>query len=143
MPYCHYMSLRILRTAVDGLPQALQRRVLDYGAYINEIAPEIFEEAAVTLPTQREVDELVFIAGMRKLWSLVEFQNNTINAITSAAAYGFAGITARGTVLTRGSNEVIAVNAMEAELRSLFEASDLMPLIRLRSLRAVARHIRS
>ena len=137
------MSLRTLRSAIDGLPSALQRRVLDYGAFINEAAPDIFMEAGIAQPTAHEVDELVFVAGMRKLWSLVEFQRNTLNAITSADSYGFGGVVARGTVYTPDSREVLAVNAMGNQLRNILETGNMMPLIRLPSILAVARTLRS
>lgn len=52
----------------------MQRRVLDYGAFINEAAFDIFGEAGIVQPSESLVDELVFVAGMRKLWSIVEFQ---------------------------------------------------------------------
>jgi hypothetical protein len=121
----------------------MQRRVLDYGAFINEVALEIFTEAGVAQPTAQEVDELVFVAGMRKLWSLIEFQRNTLNAITSAGSYGIAGVVARGTLYTSNSYEVLAVNALGDQLRSLLEENEVMPLIRLRSLVEVARGLRS
>jgi hypothetical protein len=143
MSYYGLVSVRTLRTAIDGLPPALQRRVLDYGTFINEAAPDIFIEAGVTRPTAREVDELVFVAGMRKLWSMVEFQRNTLNAITTAHSYGIQGVVARATLYTANSREVLEVNALGNELRSLFEASELMPLIRMRSIVEVARILRS
>jgi hypothetical protein len=137
------MSLRTLRTAVADLPAAVQRRVLDYGAFINEAAPDIFTEAGVSRPSANEIDQLVFVAGMRKLWALVEFQRNTINAITTTGSYGVEGVIARGTRYTPNSREVLAVNALGNELRNLLETGEVMPLIQLRSLAEVARAVRS
>jgi hypothetical protein len=128
---------------VQDLPSPIQRRVLDYGAFINEVASEIFTEATISQPTSQELDELVFVAGMRKLWSLIEFQRNTLNAITTAGSYGIGGVVARGTLYTSNSYDVLAVNALGEQLRNLFEASEVMPFIRLRSLVEVARRIRS
>src|SRR5690349_7273006 len=107
MSYHDLVSVRTLRTAIDGLPPTLQRRVLDYGTFINEAARDIFAQAGIARPTAREIDELVLVAGMRKLWSLVEFQRNTINAITTARSYGIQGVAARGTIYTSNSRDAL------------------------------------
>lgn len=65
------MSIRALSEAITDLPQALSEQVLSYARSLDIAAPEIFKDAGV--PFSRKIaDTLVFVAGVRKLLSIVD-----------------------------------------------------------------------
>jgi hypothetical protein len=65
------MSLRILAETISDLPYGLSEQVLSYARSLEVAAPEIFREAGVS--ANRElIESLVFIAGLRKLYSIVD-----------------------------------------------------------------------
>lgn len=64
------MSYRKLQETVKGLPWALEEQVLGYARSVDEALPEIFKEAGRAF--DRAIgDQIVFLAGVRKLHSIV------------------------------------------------------------------------
>lgn len=64
------MSKTILMEAVGELPYALRDEIEGYTSSVLESSPEIFREAGLKMDPQL-LDEFVFFAGLRRLWSLV------------------------------------------------------------------------
>ena len=65
------MSVRALSDAIKDLPYSLAEQVLSYARSMDIAAPEIFKDAGIAF--SREVaDTLVFIAGLRKLFSIID-----------------------------------------------------------------------
>jgi hypothetical protein len=136
------VSLQLLRYVIEELPASLQQRVIDYGSYINEAARDIYADVGVEQPSRRAVDRLVMVAGLRKFWSMLEFQRNTLNAILDQRWFDMNGVVARGTYITRNSEEVQAVNAMRDDLQAVLEQADVMHMVRMSSLTDIARELR-
>ena len=65
------MSIHALSEAIDDLPYALSEQVLSYARALEVAAPEIFRDADVK-PNRELTNTLVFIAGLRKLFSIVD-----------------------------------------------------------------------
>jgi hypothetical protein len=64
------MSLALLSSTVADLPFVLREQVVGYAESVRQALPDIFRDAGVKLD-QRLADEVVFLAGVRKLHGLV------------------------------------------------------------------------
>ncbi|MDT8428289.1 MAG: hypothetical protein RQ757_05945 [Pseudomonadales bacterium] len=65
------MSIRALSDAITDLPYGLSEQVLSYARSLDVAAPEIFKDAGVQF-SRELADALVFVAGLRKLLSIVD-----------------------------------------------------------------------
>lgn len=137
------MSLRLLNAAVGELPTNLRQRIIDYGSHVNQAAPEIFANVGVERPTRRQVDRLVLVAGLRKLWAMVEFQRNTINAVVGQRGFDMTGVISRGTLMTRTSDETQAVRETAEDLIRVLEETGMLHMVRLRTLSDVAQELQA
>jgi hypothetical protein len=137
------VSLRLLNAAVGELPTNLRQRIIDYGSHVNQAAPEIFANVGVERPTRRQVDRLVLVAGLRKLWAMVEFQRNTINAVVGQRGFDMTGVISRGTLMTRTSDETQAVRETAEDLIRVLEETGMLHMVRLRTLSDVAQELQA
>jgi hypothetical protein len=132
------LSRRQLREAIEDYPYAMRERVLDYALRVEESAQAIFSDVGHENPTQGEIDQLVFVAGLRKLWSMVEFQFRTLQSVVTADQYGVAGLRAGGVVYRRDSSDYLAVRDLRDDLWSILRQGGMLELVRTRRLSDVA-----
>jgi hypothetical protein len=67
------LSRAALVAMLEPLPYRLREQVIDYVAAVAEAAPEIFADAEIEQSPELR-DQLIFVAGIRKLWALVDGQ---------------------------------------------------------------------
>ncbi|MEQ8690197.1 MAG: hypothetical protein RIC89_05085 [Pseudomonadales bacterium] len=65
------MSLHALEEVLSDLPYALREQVFGYARSIDVVSEEICRNAGVQ-PSSKLLDQLVFVAGLRKLFSIVD-----------------------------------------------------------------------
>jgi hypothetical protein len=63
------MSLQAVEAIADELPTILRSDLIGYAKSVESALPEIFLQAHVTR-SDKLADELIFIAGIKKLYSI-------------------------------------------------------------------------
>ena len=135
------MSRRQLRELMEEFPASIQERVLDYALRVEEAALDIFENVGRRQLAQSEVDDLVFLAGIRKLWAMIDFQYRTFQAVVTAEEYGLAGLRAGPSIYARGSPDLVAVSLLREDLRRTLMDFGIFQVIQVRNLSDLARRV--
>lgn len=65
------MSLTLLSSTVSELPFALREQILGYAESVKHALPTIFADAGIANIRQEVADHVIFLAGIKKLHSLV------------------------------------------------------------------------
>lgn len=124
------MSLRALSDAIDSLPYALSEQVLSYAKSLELAAPDIFKNAGIKR-TKELTDTLVFIAGLRKLFSIVDSNYWVIDnagAIFSKQQDQYE-IRIGGTDLSRGGTYHQALNVLRTEFYKILSQHKLLQYV--------------
>jgi hypothetical protein len=109
------MSKQLLLETISSLPYALREQVENYADYVEATADEAIERAGAQ-PTAPIRNELIFLAGLRRLWSLVSGQFWLLDrALALSGQLRLSGISVGGTVFIRNEGA-------HAELRQLRDA---------------------
>lgn len=110
-----------LQSTVEGLPWALREQIIGYAKSVDEVLPEIFREAGREF--DRTIgDQVVFFAGVKKLYSIVGSSYWAIdNSGKLLESLEIAAIRAGGLDLTRGGD---LHGRLQALLKSLEKALD-------------------
>ncbi|MBZ0087146.1 MAG: hypothetical protein K8F33_03480 [Thermomonas sp.] len=121
------MSIQALSEAITDLPYALSEQVLSYARSLDVAAPDIFKDAGVRF-SRELADTLVFVAGLRKLLSIVD---SNYWVIDNAGAIldrqqGQSSVRVGGTDLSRGSDYHQALATVRKELVELLSEHQLL-----------------
>ena len=109
------MSIAILTSTLQGLPYGLREQILGYAESVRAAAPSIARDAGVQ-PSQRVFDELVFMAGVRKLHGLVASNYWALDNSTSLLA------ASEITSVRVGAQDFSRGGQLHMELKELLEA---------------------
>lgn len=78
------MSLQAIQAIADELPTILRNDLIGYTKSVEAALPEIFSQAHVTR-SEKLSNELIFIAGIKKIYSICSSQywllNNSLHAL--------------------------------------------------------------
>lgn len=124
------MSIRALTDAITDLPYGLSEQVLSYARSLDLAAPEIFQDAGVAF--SREIaDIVVFIAGLRKLFSIVD---SNYWVIDNAGAIlerqqSQSSVRVGGADLSRGGNYHQSLTTVRRELIELLAEHQLLQFV--------------
>lgn len=121
------MSIRALSDTISDLPNGLSEQVLSYARSVDIAAPEIFKDAGVQF-SREMTDTLVFIAGLRKLLSIVDSNYWVIDnagAILERQQHQFS-VRVGGTDLTRGGKYYRALVTVRRDLVELLSELELL-----------------
>lgn len=111
------MSIALLSSTLKELPYSLREQVLGYAESVAAAAPSIAAEVGID-PSQQRVDELVFLAGIRKLYGLVASSYWALDNSTSL-------LTTSGVHSVRvGTQDYSRGSSLHTSLKDLFEALD-------------------
>lgn len=124
------MSIRILSETIDDLPHALSKQVMSYARSLEYAAPEIFKEAGIR--QSRELTNiLVFVAGLRKLYSIVASNYWVLdNAGAILSSQQQQNVRVGGMDLSRGGNYHQSLNKLRSELADLLSKHQLLQYVR-------------
>ena|SRR5213075_3372347 len=125
------MSMKALSDAIDPLPYALSEQVLSYARALELAAPEIFADAGVKR-TRERTDALVFVAGLRKLFSIVDANYwvvDNASAILSRQGDQYA-VRVGGADLSRGGTYHESLGRMLADFQQLLVEQNLLRYVR-------------
>jgi hypothetical protein len=73
-----YMSLVLLSEMLEPLPFTLREQIEGYAHSIDEVGEDILRDVGIPFDEQ-VMDQLVFIAGVRRLWTIVDGQFSILN----------------------------------------------------------------
>ncbi|MFA4911414.1 MAG: hypothetical protein WC649_10285 [Desulfobacteria bacterium] len=123
------MSLRELADTINSLPYALSDQVLSYAKSLELSAPDIFKDAGIER-TKELTDTLVFIAGLRKLFSIVNSNYWVIdNAGAILSKQNQYEVRVGRTDLSRGGTYHQALNALSKDLYEILSQHNLLQYV--------------
>jgi hypothetical protein len=131
------VSLELLDQMLEPLPYALRDQITGYANAIDESGEDIFATAQV--PFDRTLlDRVVFLAGVCRLWTLVDWQfsilSNSLSILSSSQVEGFAIGRRR---LDRQSQEFVDLDRMRTELLRRIRDLDCERYVALRSVQEI------
>jgi hypothetical protein len=98
------MIPKVLQTTMEGLPWSLREQVIGYAKSVDDALPEIFREARRDFDRVLG-DQIVFFAGVKKLYSIVGASYWTLdNSGKLLETLEVSSIRAGGLDLTRGGD---------------------------------------
>jgi hypothetical protein len=122
------VSLRYVNTFAPELPYTLREQVLDYARSVDQASHDISQEAEIEL-TEELRDQLVLVAGVRKLYAICSSSYWLLYNSTKLLGNGAAGIRVGGTtfspeggqfqrlsILLQGLEMVLAEQGLNREL---------------------------
>lgn len=115
------MSLSELVSATNGLPYSLKDQVLGFATFVEDSADDLLESAGVTEISDSLIDELVFAAGMWRLWKSVNAQISLLDSsLTLLAASGVSEVRMGTTSYTRSSPVYGLLTTLRDDFRNSF-----------------------
>jgi hypothetical protein len=128
------MTKLISPTFIDALPFSLRGDIQGYIASVDDVKHDIF--ASVGFEFSDELyEQLIFIAAIRRLWSIIDNQYWTIdNTLALGRRYNIGGIIVGRSRYTPTSSEYIEVRELRKELEQLLVSSDFRKYIDFSSL---------
>lgn len=124
------MSIHALSETIDELPYNLSQQVLSYARALEIAAPEIFKDAGVK-PNPELTNTLVFIAGLRKLFSIVDANywvvENT-GAILASQQEQYS-VRVGSTDISRGGTYHQSLNTVRSELTKILAEHQLLQYV--------------
>lgn len=116
------------------LPWTLQQKLTAYVSWVEDVADEIFERADVPRSATL-LDDFLFFAGIRKLWSLVNAQYWTAdNSLSILQDYRVEGVSLAGSTYTRNSSEYRDLQVLRTTLRDVLADLQILHLVESSSL---------
>jgi len=116
------MSYRELQETVRGLPWTLQEQVTGYARSVEDVLPSIFQKAGRAFDAALG-DKIVFLAGVRKLHSIVASSYWTLeNSGKLLETLDVSSIRAGGADLSRSGSIHARLGALVKSLEKTFEA---------------------
>jgi hypothetical protein len=125
------MSYRELEETVKGLPWVLEEQVLGYARSVDEALPEIFREAGRAFD-RALADQVVFLAGLRKLHSIVAGNYWTLNKSGKLLeTLDVSKIRAGSLDLSRGGELHARLGSLVKSLENALEKNDVSQYLRV------------
>lgn len=135
------MSKAALNEILRPLPWALREHVDEYIRAVVELAPGLFEEAEVPM-TSRAYDHFIFLAGIRKLWHLVDAQYVLLDgALSLVQGHGVERLTMGRTPYSRESESYLVLRRLRNEMYRELVRLQIYPLVNAESLAELAHHV--
>jgi hypothetical protein len=135
------MSREALRDVIAELPYGLRERIEGYVSTVAAESEAIFDEAQVPR-TPHLYDALIFFAGIRKLWSIVDANYQLMTgSMDLIEGYDALGFSVGATRYSRGSDSYWTLRNLHTQLRALLLELDVMPLMQERSLAVVVERL--
>lgn len=122
------MSIRTLSEVISDLPYSLQEQVLSYARSVEVAAPDIVRESGVRA-THVHTDALIFIAGLRKLYSIVDSNYWVLDNTGALLERQHAQFSVRvgGADLSRDSQYHRSLVVLRRELIDILSEQNLLP----------------
>lgn len=124
------MSIRALHEVFDDLPHTLFEQVISYARAIEDATPEIFKDAGIK-PNRELANTLVFIAGIRKLFSIVNSNYWIVDNVGAILAnqQEIYSVRVGNTDLSRGGTYHQSLNNITTEFTELLTEHKLVQYV--------------
>jgi len=136
------MSIDAVHQFTQELPFRLREDVLSYARSVNEALPEIFREANVA-PDERLGDELVFVAGIKKLHAICSANfwilDSSLHSLSQADLHEVQLGSLR---ISRGSEEWQRLRDLLNDLEGVLAQQNLLEIIGLTSYTEILQWLR-
>ena len=124
------MSIQAIEKLVGGFPAALRDPVLGYALSVKGALPDIFREARIE-PDPEIADQVVFIAGVRKLYAMVSSTFWTLNkALRQLNTRDVPAVRIGGRAYSLDSIEYRRIEALYDSLRTRLEEEEILRFMR-------------
>lgn len=119
------------------MPFRLREQVIDYVASVADAIPEIFSDAGIEFSAELR-DDLLFLAGIRKIWTLVNGQFELVNgALTLLAESDVRRMRIGSMPLDRQSDLYRSLKTLRDGLQRTFIELGIFDTVRAESLTAM------
>jgi hypothetical protein len=136
------MSIERIRDFAEELPVALREDVLGYARSVRDALPDIFREAHVP-QDQRLGDELVFLAGIKKLYAICSgtfwILDTSLQSLEQTETYE---VRLGSTTVSRGSPEWKRLHDLLSDLETVLVAQGLDKMVHMTSYADILRRLR-
>lgn len=120
------MSLDELVSVTENLSYAHRDQILGFATFVEDAADDLLEGAGVHDVSQQLIDQLVYAAGVWRLWQSINSQVSLLNnSLTLMAASGVNGVQLGGTTYTRNSRQYIMLMSLRDNLRRVLRDNGL------------------
>ena len=135
--------MQSLKEAIEGIPYSLSEQVLSYSRSVSVALPDIFSEAGVAYSPDI-VDQVVFLAGIRKLFSIIDSAYWVIdNASAILSKQDMHRIRVGSTNLSRGADYHYSVEQLRKNLITVLEDNNIYKYIADQSFVSIVRELAS
>lgn len=125
------MSIAFLREMTEKLPPSLREQVLGYAESVKVAAPAIANDQGIEF-TQTFEDHITFLAGVRKLFSIVSSSYWSLdNSAALLAQSDIPTITIAGRSFSRGSKLHQQIHTLLIDLESELREANVLSIVQL------------
>lgn len=118
------MSLRYVNKFAPSLPYTLREQVLDYARSVDQASLNISKDAEIEL-TEELQDQLVLVAGVRKLYAICSSSYWLLYNSTRVLGNGNAGIRVGNTTFSREGGQFLNLFNLLRDLETVLEEQGL------------------
>jgi hypothetical protein len=120
------VSLRLLSEATQELPYALREQALGFAMYVEDGMEEFAAAAGVGDVTDAQTNEVVFLAGLWRLWRTISGQTGLLDlSLDLLNEHGTETIQLGGSTYSRGSIDYQVLVELQAGLREFLLTQQL------------------
>lgn len=128
-----------LKEILYELPSVMREEIEGYIQSIESNVPSIFEEIGVKHPSDEFVEQLIFYAGIRRIWTLLSTVYWTIdNSLVLMRNYDVTSIRVGTTIYGKKTEYYLRVSQLFQDFDTLLSQLGLKDIIDARNLTEVA-----
>ena len=136
------MSLDELVSVTENLSYAHREQVLGFATFVEDAADDLLEAAGVHNVNDQLIDQLVYAAGVWRLWQSINSQVSLLNnSLTLMAASGVNGVRLGSTTYTRDSQQNLMLTRLRDDLRRVLRDNGLQFMTSSASLPELVRSV--
>lgn len=112
------MSLDELVSVTENLSYAHREQILGFATFVEDAADDLLEAAGVHNVGGQLIDQLVYAAGVWRLWQSINSQVSLLNnSLTLMATSGVNGVRLGSATYTRDSQQYLMLTRLRDDLR--------------------------
>jgi hypothetical protein len=120
------VSLSELMSAIENLSYAQRDQILGFATFVEDAADDLLEAAGIQDISEPLIDQLVYAAGVWRLWQSINSQVSLLNnSLTLMAASGVNGVQLGSTTYTRSSSDYVMLTDLRNDLRRALQSVGL------------------
>src|SRR5437016_3333672 len=120
------MSFDELVSVTEDLSYAHRDQILGFATFVEDAADDLLEAAGVQNVSIQLIDQLVYAAGVWRLWQSINSQVSLLsNSLALMAASGVNGVRLGGTTYTRDSQQYLMLTGLRDDLRRVLRDNGL------------------